>query len=204
MCRLTRWAAVTASAAILLLGPGVGVASAAGPAAAGARTLSGGTWGTAIEVPGTATLNTSRAEIQSVSCGSAGNCSAGGGYTDSSGHFQAFVVSQVNGKWGTAKEVAAALNTSGSAEINSVSCASAGNCSAGGQLDSSGHVQAFVVSQVNGTWGKAKEVPGTAALSTGGGAATNSVSCATAGNCSAGGYYTDSSGHGQAFVASQT
>ena len=205
MCRLTRWAAVTASAAILLLGPGVGVASAAGPAAAGARTLSGGTWGTAIEVPGTATLNTGGyARIDSVSCRSAGNCSAGGFYRDSTSRFQAFVVSQVNGKWGTAKEVAAALNTSGSAEINSVSCASAGNCSAGGQLDSSGHFQAFVVSQVNGTWGKAKEVPGTAALSTGGGAATNSVSCATAGNCSAGGYYTDSSGHGQAFVASQT
>jgi hypothetical protein len=31
-----------------------------------------------------------------------------------------------------------------------------------------------------------------------------SVSCGPAGICSAGGYYTDSSGNGQAFVVSQT
>ena len=127
MCRLTRWAAVTASAAILLLGPGVGVASAAGPAAAGARTLSGGTWGTAIEVPGTATLNTGGgAQVNSVSCATAGNCSAGGDYRDSAFHYQVFVVSQVNGTWGTAKEVpgTATLDTHGDATINSVSCGS--------------------------------------------------------------------------------
>ena len=72
----------------------------------------------------------------------------------------------------------ATLNTGGKAAVGSVSCASAGNCSAGGYyLDSSGHYQAFVVSQVNGTWGKAKEVPGTATLDTHGDATINSVSC---------------------------
>ena len=69
--------------------------------------------------------------------------------------------------------------------------------------DSSGQ-QVFVVSQVNGSWGTAKEVPGTATLNTGGNAAVQSLSCASAGNCSAGGYYTDSTGHGQSFVVSQT
>ena len=62
----------------------------------------------------------------------------------------------------------------------------------------------FVVSQVNGRWSKGKEVPGTATLNTRGNAAINSVSCASAGNCSAGGDYTDSSRHFQAFVVSQT
>jgi hypothetical protein len=57
---------------------------------------------------------------------------------------------------------------------------------------------------VNGRWGTAKEVPGTATLNTGGDAQIDSVSCASAGNCSAGGYYTDSTGHGQSFVVSQT
>jgi hypothetical protein len=32
--------------------------------------------------------------LASVSCGSAGNCAAGGIYTDGSGHQQGFVVSQ--------------------------------------------------------------------------------------------------------------
>ena len=142
-----------------------------------------------------------------MSCGSAGNCSAVGFYSDSSGDEQAFVVSQVHGTWGKAEEVpgTAALNTGKSALVNSVSCGSAGNCSAGGTYtDSSGNAQAFVVSQVHGTWGKAEEVPGTAALNTGGYAGISSVSCTSASNCSAGGYYTESSNAFQVFVVSQT
>jgi hypothetical protein len=163
-----------------------------------------GIWGTAKVVPGTGISGFS--VVNSVSCASAGNCSAAGAYPDSSGHGQAFVASQAGGAWGTAKEVpgTAALNTGDSATVNALSCASAGNCSAGGTYkDSSGHAQVFVVSQVGGTWGMAKEVPGTAALNTGGNATINALSCASACNCSAGGYYKDSSGHFQAFVVSQ-
>ncbi len=97
-----------------------------------------------------------------------------------------------NGTWGKAKEVpgTAALNTGGDAHLFSVSCASAGNCSAGGvYTDHRGHWQAFVVSLKKGIWGTAEEVPGTAALNTGGSAAISSVSCASAGRCSAGGFY---------------
>jgi hypothetical protein len=163
-----------------------------------------GAWGTAIDVPGSAALNQGGFAVTvSLSCARAGNCSAGGGYTDSSGGVQAFVVSQVNGAWGTAIEVpgTAALNQGGFTYVNSVSCAPAGNCSAGyGYTDGSGHFQAYVVSQVNGAWGTAIEVPGTAALNQGGYAQISSVSCAPAGKCSAGGFYTDSSGIGQAFV----
>ena len=167
-----------------------------------------GTWGKAKEIPGTAALNAGgSADVGSVSCATAGNCSAGGNYKDSSQRYQAFVINQVNGIWGTAEEVpgTATLNTGGNAAINSLSCASAGNCSAGGSYtDSSGGFQALVVSQVGGTWGTAKEVPGTATLNTGGFGVTYSVSCASAGNCSAGGTYFDSSGHVQAFVVSES
>ena len=166
-----------------------------------------GTWGAAIEVPGTAALNQGgNAYITSVSCASAGNCSAGGSYIDSSGHRQAFVVNQVNGTWHTAIEVpgTAVLNRGGNADITSVSCASAGNCSASGDYtDSSGRNQVFVVSQINGTWHTAIEVPGTAALNQGKDAAIFSVSCAAAGNCSAGGYYASSRASDQAFVVNQ-
>jgi hypothetical protein len=54
------------------------------------------------------------------------------------------------------------------------------------------------------TWGTAEEVPGTATLNQGGDAGAESVSCASAGNCTAGGYYTDGSSHSQAFVVSET
>jgi hypothetical protein len=120
-------------------------------------------------------------------------------------------VSEKNGTWGTAEEVpgTAALNMGGSAETLSVSCASAGNCSAGGvYTDVSGHQQVFVVSQTDGTWASAEEVPGTASLNSGATAVINSVSCSSAGYCSAGGYYTQSIGGGfgsqQAFVVDQS
>ena len=222
-----------------------------------------GTWGKAEEVPGTARINVfgGTGEVNSVSCASAGNCTAGGLYTDSSGDGQVFVVSQVNGTWGKAEKVpsiaalntgggagvtsvscgsagncsavgfyndssgesgvrgqpgrhgpwgkaeeipgTAALDTGGDARVTSVSCGSAGNCTAGGDYSGSRHGRAFVVSQVHGIWRKAEKVPGTAALNTGGSAGVSSVSCASAGNCSAGGFYADSSGHQQVFVVSQ-
>jgi hypothetical protein len=59
-------------------------------------------------------------------------------------------------------------------------------------------------SEVGGAWGTAVEVPGTAALNQGGYAEIYSVSCASAGHCSAGGIYVDGSGHQQAFVDSET
>jgi hypothetical protein len=126
---------------------------------------------------------------------------------DAAGGLQAFVVSKVNGTWHTAIEVpgTATLNKYGLARVLSVSCALAGNCSAGGlYTDNEGRSQAFVVSGVNGAWHAAIEVPGTAALNTGFGGQVNSVSCGAAGNCSAGGYYSDKSGRHHAFIVSES
>src|SRR5260370_16528 len=106
-----------------------GVARAAAGAAARAAT-----WRAAIEVPGTGGLNKGGgAAVVSVSCASAGNCAAAGDYKDSSRHHQAFVATERDGAWHAAIEVpgTAALNSLG-AEVASVSCASAGNCAAGG------------------------------------------------------------------------
>ncbi len=165
-----------------------------------------GRWGKAEEVPGSAALNSgARAGVTSVSCASAGNCVAGGHYRVGAHRRQAFVVSERNGRWGTAIEVpgSAALNTGGSAVVNSVSCTSAGNCAAGGLYRDSRSLQAFVVSEQNGQWGNAEQVPGSATLNQGGGASVASVSCASAGNCAAGGSYVDGSHNLQAFVVSE-
>jgi hypothetical protein len=163
-----------------------------------------GTWARAIEVPGLAALNKGgNAVVTSVSCRSAGSCAAGGQYADARRHEQAFVVSETGGTWGTARQVpgSAALNTGGGAIVDSMSCASVGNCAAGGfYRDGHGHQQAMVVSETDGTWGRAIEVPGSAALNTGGSAAVTSVSCASARTCSAGGYYIDAHVREQAFV----
>jgi hypothetical protein len=172
-------------------------------------TETGGTWRAAREVPGTAALNAGGyAQITSLSCKAAGDCSAGGQYTNGTSAAEAFVVSQNGGTWGTAREVPGieALNSAGFATLNSVSCASPGNCSAtGSYADANFDTQAFVVNQTGGTWGTAQEIPGTAALDVGSpGATAGPVSCAAVGDCSLGGSYSDASGHQQAFVASET
>jgi len=167
-------------------------------------------WGNAIEVPGSGPLNQGGdAAVFSVSCAAPGDCSAGGLYTDASGRNQAFVVTERASRWGNAIEVpgSGALNQGGSAQVNSVSCAAPGDCSAGGlYAEASGHFQAFVVTERADRWGNAIEVPGSGALNRGGSAAVNSVSCAAPGGCSAGGFYGDQAGHLhlQPFVASRT
>jgi Domain of unknown function (DUF1906) len=146
-----------------------------------------GAWGKAIGVPDAATAGISESWLQSVSCGSPGNCTAGGMYqTDGGSASEAFVVTQTGGIWGRLREVpgTAALNTGGDAAVTSVSCGSAGNCSAGGNYQYADGTQVFVVTQTGGRWGNAIEVPGIARLTTRN-AELNSVSCAAAGNCSA-------------------
>jgi hypothetical protein len=173
-----------------------------------------GRWGTALQVPGIASLNTGDAGINSVSCGSVGNCSAGGSYTDGAGHSQAFVVNEVNGTWGMALEIpgSGALNPAGDAEAVSLSCGSAGNCAVLGRYSAhvancpvqTGCKRVFVADEVNGTWRTAIQVPGTAALAPHGLADIGSVSCASAGNCSAGGESVEPTGSEQAWVADET
>ena len=52
-------------------------------------------------------------------------------------------------------------------------------------------------------WGGAIEVPGTAKLNKIGNAEVMSVSCVTAGECIAGGYYDENATHYKAFVAAE-
>jgi hypothetical protein len=167
-----------------------------------------GDWEASLEVPGTAALNGGgAAEVNSVSCASAGNCAAGGYYYGVGGHRQAFVVTEKNATWGNAKEVAGALNTNGFAQVQSISCPTPGNCAAGGLYDAKTHgglAESFVVSEKNGTWSAAQEVAGK--LNGGGDGSVSSVSCRAAGYCTAGGYYLTgfTKGKYQAYVVTET
>ena len=150
-------------------------------------------WGRAEKVPGLARFNEIEAAATfSVSCASAGNCSASGWFADRHHSVdQGFVVGEADGRWGKAQRLpGVARLTPYGASISSLSCASPGNCSAGGSYETAGdHLQAFVMSEKNGVWGSVAKVRGLEALNTGKDAAVDSVSCASAGNCSAGGSY---------------
>jgi len=164
-----------------------------------------GIWGKAEQIPVFGTLDTGRnGGIQTISCPSAGNCSAGGSYL-SRDISEAFVVSEKKGVWAKAEEVPAfsTLNTRGPGMVQTISCASAGNCSAGGYYQNSSGKQAFVVNEKNGVWAKAEAVPGFATLNIDGYGGVQSLSCASPANCSAGGNYKDHSRKYQVFVVNE-
>src|SRR5262249_31310387 len=146
------------------------------------------------------------AGLNSVSCPAVGNCSAGGFYNSG-----AFVVNEANGTWHDAIKVpgTVAVDRYSVAGVRAISCPAPGNCSAGGTFptppDPPGHVNAFVVSEVNGTWHTAIAVPGLATLSHAGSAHIYALSCGAVANCSAGGFYdfANNSANEQAFLVSE-
>jgi len=167
-----------------------------------------GVWGQAIEVPGLGALNASMdvqaAAVESISCTTPGNCLAGGTYGQP--YSWAFVASEKNGVWGKAINVPGlqSIVTGRWAEAGSVSCASPGNCAASGDYENAvpgnSFGQGYVVSQRNGRWDQALNMPGLGALSKPGNTIAFSVSAGAAKKNTAGGYYTDRHGHLQGFV----
>jgi hypothetical protein len=91
----------------------------------------------------------------------------------------------------------------GGAYVQALSCAVPGDCTAGGYYIAAGHQPAFVDSEVNGKWARAREVPAGAALNVGLSSAITSVSCTGPGDCVAGGSSNDAADAVQAIVVSE-
>lgn len=133
--------------------------------------------------------------LPALSCSSAGNCSAGGAFSDGAGNVEGLVLNETNGVWKAPVRLLppSGANKDPSLSINSLSCASAGNCAAVGSFaDAHSNGQSLVANEVRGVWQQAQKVT----LPTG--AAANvqnsqihSVDCWSPGNCSAIGSYLD-------------
>jgi hypothetical protein len=142
--------------------------------------------------------------LPALSCPSAGNCSAGGAFSTSGGDVEGLVLREVKGVWKAPTRLVppSQADRDPSLTINSLSCATPGNCAAVGSFeDPKGNGQSFVAREVKGVWKHAQEV----ALPTGQPATVqnseiHSVDCWSPGNCSAIGSYLDGNqptGHAQ-------
>jgi hypothetical protein len=183
-------------------GAATATATAATAAQAGAPAVAA--WGVAQRIPGLDALEAALGggiDVNSVSCAAPGDCAAGGDYydpaTDYGQNETAFVASEANGAWSAPVTISigwmSAPGSSGS--VTAVSCASPGNCVAGGYdaeyVEATGFVDtygAFVIGEVNGVWGRPEQVPGTDALNQQEYALVSSVSCAAPGDCAVAGY----------------
>jgi hypothetical protein len=165
-----------------------------------------GSWTAAKATPPGDAGPNPQVSLGSVSCASAGNCVAIGGYRDNLTQNQALLLSESSGTWSAAMQppLPADGGTNGGHGLRSVSCPSAGNCAVTGYYyDSSGNTQGLLLNESSGTWTPLRApLPADAGTSPGGYVA--SVSCAAAGECATGGYYTDASGHSQGLLLSES
>jgi hypothetical protein len=112
--------------------------------------------------------------------------------------------SPASGHWGAAHPVdLSALHPgNGPSGIDAMSCASPGNCSAGGHYtDSAQDRQAFVVTEKAGTWGKPVELTSGGLRDFGAGQPLiTSLTCPVANNCAVAGFYHDAAGKERPFI----
>ena len=162
------------------------------------------TWAAAIQPSGTVEPLMTDTDLLSVSCSGTGTCSAVGITTYNKAYTEAIILDESTGTWHAAYFV---NQDSKGTQASSVSCpsGSANGCvAAGSYVDASGNTQAILFKETfGGNWNSLPFVPGLATLNAGGNAALDSVSCPSAGNCAAGGFYTDAHGNRQAFVVKE-
>jgi hypothetical protein len=156
-------------------------------------------------LPSNATLSGST--VHSVSCASAGACTAVGSYASVSGGLQGLLLTERTGIWARGVEAALPANASPSAQdgnLGSVSCVSVGNCAAIGTYYDASSYQGLLLTETGGVWSAGVEAALPAdATATNQTVYLNSVSCAAAGNCSAVGEYVQSSGSGEGLLLTE-
>ncbi len=128
--------------------PGWCVALGNGSALSMVVAESDGVWGKpeALSLPANAASN--YVDEVSLACQAIGQCFLAGDYTDTSHHDQMMGLSELNGKWGPAREIMPPAGVEGEAHLYSVACPASGSCVAVG-IDSRLSIDA---SESNGEW----------------------------------------------------
>jgi len=171
-----------------------------------------GVWQRASEIvlPANAVKSSQVSDLHSISCASAGNCSAVGAYSVAVGANlvqEPFVVSEVAGRWTSAQEITLPVgaNFNPFGELSQVSCSRAGDCSAAGSyIDKNNVTHALVANETAGIWRAGASLALPANASAYAGANLSELTCANAGNCAAAGTYNVPGAGVEMLVANET
>ncbi len=151
-------------------------------------TRTGGTWSTAIPVPGLVALNVrDNAQVTKVTGPSGGGCVVIGTYmaeVDGNSRSQAFIAEYAGGTWDDAFPVPGLVApdgvNQGAASFEGLGCATFDDCAAGGRYWNGSAFQGFVFDKTAGTWGQVTDVPGFAPAAN---VAIQHIDCPAAGEC---------------------
>jgi hypothetical protein len=139
--------------------------------------------------------------LSSVSCLSAGSCTAVGDYRDKSSNTQGLIERLTKGTW-SLTEAPVPSNAAANPRVSftSIACPSTGSCTAVGQYyDGSGNTQGLVESLSKGAW-IALDAPLPENANTSSTSALSSVECPSDHLCDAVGSYSDMSGDDQGLI----
>ncbi len=164
---------------------------------------------TALDLP----LNASEfpsITVGALTCVANGACVLAGSYETAGGQLEGYVASSTGATWGRASELVMPAGARDNPRVffygfADLACASAGNCTTGGQyIDASGDYQGFVVSEVAGAWRDATRLRLPAgAQQSGKNGGVVAVTCPAQGGCRVGAAYLDARGRYQALVESE-
>jgi hypothetical protein len=144
--------------------------------------------------------------VNSISCAAAGNCSAVGSYIvrpRKLGHSEGLLLTEHAGRWETGVEAVLPADAAPHPQVDltSISCVSAGNCTAVGSYESGswgiyseGGTSGLLLTERAGHWRAGVEARLPANATSDAQVDLTSVSCASAGNCTAVGTYHNNSG----------
>ncbi len=153
-----------------------------------------GRWSSTARFPGLAITGQTGSILNTVSCGSKGDCSAGGSYTDNDGNTTPFLVDETAGNWSRPLVVKGPPSDAlvKYALIQSISCGASSGCTAFGESlgTRSKGLYFFVLTKRDGAWSRVRLLPGTLA-STFRGFSGSEMACSVSGSCTiAGSYFT--------------
>ncbi len=171
-----------------------------------ATTENAGTYAPAIEIPPPVNaLADPDAVLDGISCPASGSCAVVGTYYVGS-NYVPMAAFEAGGVFAPAAQIARPANavTTASAGLDAVSCGAAGSCTAVGYYDTSSGEEAMVATSSGASFGTSTEVTPPANAGADPVAVLYGVSCASVGNCTAVGDYTDSSGRIEGMIETET
>jgi hypothetical protein len=112
-----------------------------------------------------------------LACASASDCTAVGSYTGPAGRYRDFAITERQGTWGQPVTFTAPIASKKIffGELPVLACSTAGNCAAADDYHTFSQAGDFVISETNGTWGHARQVP----------ARVEAIACPAPGDCTA-------------------
>ena len=167
-----------------------GVYSAEGSFVPMTQTSTNGVWAPSVLANVTGISSDSGSGFfNSISCSAPGYCTAAGYY-----NLLAITSTSTNGVWAPAVEAVFSSDTVRNSfgptdEFSSISCSSPGNCTAVGQFQSDKNIYPMTATSTNGVWGLVTAVDFPQWRDDPINTAYSQVSCSSAGNCTATGYY---------------